>query len=97
MVLLETGKMSTREGNVVKLEDLLNEAIERAKKVIEEKNPDLENKDEIKKKVGIGAVVFNDLANSRVKDEIFNWDKVLNFQGETGPYIQYTYVRTNLT
>ena len=94
MVLLETGKMSTREGNVVKLEDLLNEAIERAKKVIEEKNPDLENKDDIAKKVGIGAVVFNDLANSRVKDEIFNWDKVLNFQGETGPYIQYTYVRT---
>ena len=94
MVLLETGKMSTREGNVVKLEDLLNEAIERAKKVIEEKNPDLENKDDIAKKVGIGAVVFNDLANSRVKDEIFNWDKVLNFQGETGPYIQYIYVRT---
>ena len=86
--LIDSGKWSDaeiedEEGNVVKLEDLLNEAIERAKKVIEEKNPDLENKDDIAKKVGIGAVVFNDLANSRVKDEIFNWDKVLNFQGET--------------
>lgn len=94
MVLLPTGKMSTREGTVVKLEDLLNEAIERAKKIIEEKNPDLENKDEIAKKVGVGAVIFNDLANSRIKDEIFDWDTILNFQGETGPYIQYTYVRT---
>lgn len=94
MVLLKTGKMSTREGNMIKLEDLLNEAISRAKKIIEDKNPDLENKDEIAKKVGIGAVIFNDLANSRVKDEIFDWDTILNFQGETGPYIQYTYVRT---
>ena len=94
MVLLPTGKMSTREGNVVKLNDLLNEAISRAKQIIEQKNPDLENKDEIAKKVGIGAVIFNDLANGRVKDEIFDWDTILNFQGETGPYIQYTYVRT---
>ena len=94
MVLLPTGKMSTREGNIIKLEDLLNEAIERAQKVIEEKNPDLTNKEEIAKKVGIGAVIFNDLANSRVKDEIFDWDTILNFQGETGPYVQYTYVRT---
>ena len=83
MVLLPTGKMSTREGNVVKLEDLLNESIQRAKKIIEEKNPDLENKEEIAKKVGIGAIIFNDLANSRVKDEIFDWDIILNFQGET--------------
>ena len=94
MVLLPTGKMSTREGNVVKLEDLLNEAIERAYKIIEEKNSELENKEEIAKKVGIGAVIFNDLANSRIKDEIFDWDTILNFQGDTGPYIQYTYVRT---
>ena len=94
MVLLETGKMSTRDGNVVKLEDLLNEAIERAKEIINEKNPKLKNKDEIAKKVGVGAVVFNDLSNSRVKDEIFNWDRILSFQGETGPYLQYTYVRT---
>ena len=95
MVLLKTGKMSTREGSIIKLEDLLAEAIERASKVIEEKNPNLENKDEIAKKVGIGAVVFNDLYNSRIKDEIFDWDIMLNFNGETGPYLQYTYVRTN--
>ena len=94
MVLLKTGKMSTREGNVIKLEELLNEAISRAKAIIEEKNPNLENKDEIAKKIGIGAVIFNDLSNSRIKDEIFDWDTILNFQGETGPYIQYMYVRT---
>ena len=94
MVLLPTGKMSTREGTSVKLLDLLNEAISRAKLIIEQKNPELENKDEIAKRVGVGAVIFNDLANNRVKDEIFDWDTILNFQGETGPYIQYTYVRT---
>ena len=94
MVLLPTGKMSTREGNIVKLEELLNESIQRAEQIIEEKNPLLENKNDIAKKVGIGAIIFNDLANSRVKDEIFEWEQILNFQGETGPYIQYTYVRT---
>ena len=94
MVQLPTGKMSTREGNVIKLEELLKESIERAEKIIEEKNPELENKKEIAKKVGVGAVIFNDLSNSRIKDEIFEWNKILNFQGETGPYIQYTYVRT---
>ena len=94
MVLLPTGKMSTREGNIVKLEELLNEAIERAKEIIEQKNPQLENKEEVAKKVGIGAIIFNDLSNSRVKDEVFDWNTILNFQGETGPYIQYTYVRT---
>ena len=94
MVLLPTGKMSTREGNVVKLEDLLKEAIHRAYEIIEAKNPELENKEEIAKKVGLGAVIFNDLSNNRVKDEVFDWDEILNFQGETGPYIQYTYVRT---
>ena len=94
MVLLPTGKMSTREGTVIKLEDLLNEAMDRAEKIIEEKNPDIENKKDIAKKVGIGAVIFNDLANNRIKDEVFDWDTILNFQGETGPYIQYTFVRT---
>lgn len=95
MVQLKTGKMSTREGNIIKLEDLLNEAIARASEIIEEKNPNLENKEEIAKKVGIGAVIFNDLYNSRIKDEIFDWDTMLNFNGETGPYLQYMYVRTN--
>ena len=94
MVLLPTGKMSTREGNIVKLEDLLNQAIHRAREVIENKNPDLENKEEISRKVGIGAIIFNDLSSNRIKDEIFDIEKMLDFQGETGPYIQYTYVRT---
>ena len=95
MVQLKTGKMSTREGNIIKLEELLNEAITRASKIIEEKNSNLENKEEVAKKVGIGAVIFNDLYNSRIKDEIFDWDIMLNFNGETGPYLQYMYVRTN--
>ena len=94
MVLLKTGKMSTREGTFIKLEDLLKESIQRAKNIIQEKHEEIENADEIAKKVGIGAVIFNDLSNSRIKDEIFDWDTVLNFNGETGPYIQYTYVRT---
>ena len=94
MVQLKTGKMSTREGNIIKLEDLLNEAISRVKEIMEAKNPDLENKEEIAKQIGIGAVIFNDLYNSRIKDEIFDWDTMLNFNGETGPYMQYIYVRT---
>lgn len=94
-VRLSTGRMSTRLGNFVKVEDLLNDAINQAKKIIEEKNPNIENKEEIAKKVGIGAVIFNDLATSRIKDEVFDIDSMLSFQGETGPYIQYTYVRTN--
>ena len=93
-VRLPTGRMSTREGNFVKVEDLLYETINRAEKIIEEKNQDLPNKDEIAKKVGVGAVIFNDLSTNRIKDEIFDIDNMLNFQGETGPYIQYTYVRT---
>ena len=94
MVQLKTGKMSTREGNAIKLEDLLNEAISRVKDIMEAKNPNLENKNEIAKQIGIGAVIFNDLYNSRIKDEIFDWDTMLNFNGETGPYMQYIYVRT---
>lgn len=94
MVMLKTGKMSTRDGNVVKIEDLLKEAIAKVKVIIENKNPELENKEDIATKVGIGAVIFNDLYNSRIKDEIFDWDIMLNFNGETGPYMQYIYVRT---
>ena len=85
--------MSTREGKVIKLEDLLKEAIEKSKEIIEEKNPNLENKEEVAKRVGVGAVIFNDLSNSRIKDEIFDWDTMLNFNGGTGPYVQYTTVR----
>ena len=94
MVMLPTGKMSTREGNIVKIEDLLNESIKRAQEIIAQKNPDLDNKEEIAKIVGVGAIIFGNLSTSRVKDIIFDWDAILNFQGETGPYIQYTYVRT---
>jgi len=93
-IRLSTGKMSTRLGNFVKVEDLLNDTISKAKEIIETKNPDLEEKEEVAKKVGIGAVIFNNLSTSRIKDEIFDIDAMLNFQGETGPYIQYTYVRT---
>ena len=94
MVNLPTGKMSTRLGNVVKIEDLLNGTIEKAEEIIAEKNPELEKKEEVAKKVGIGAIVFNTLATTTIKDQIFDWNTALNFQGETGPYIQYTYVRT---
>ncbi len=95
MIQLKSGKMSTREGNVVKLEDLLKESISRVKEIIEKKNPELEDKEKIAETIGIGAVIFNDLYNSRMKDEIFDWDEMLNFNGETGPYLQYIYVRTN--
>ena len=88
-------KIGSRKGNSVALEDILKEAIQKVEKIIEEKNPELEDKAEVERKVGVGAIIFNDLANSRIKDEIFDWDMLLNFQGETGPYIQYIYVRTN--
>lgn len=94
MVRLTTGKMSTREGNVIKVDDLLNETIEKVKEIIKEKNADLENKDEIAKRIGIGAVVFNNLATTLIKDVVFDWNTMLNFTGETGPYVQYIYVRT---
>ena len=94
MVSLPTGKMSTRLGNVVKIEELISETINKAKEIIEEKNPNLPDKDEVAKKVGVGAIVFNTLASTNIKDQVFDWNVALNFQGETGPYIQYTYVRT---
>ena len=87
-------KIGSRKGNSVFLEDILNEAIDKVRDIMNEKNPNIEGKDEIARKVGVGAIIFNDLSNSRIKDEIFDWDMLLNFQGETGPYIQYIYVRT---
>ena len=95
MVSLESGAMSTREGNVVFLEDVLNSVVAKAKKVIEEKNPDLEDKDKIAEQIGVGATLFGVLYNSRIKDMVFSADKVLNLEGETGPYVQYTYARCN--
>ena len=88
-------KLATRAGNAVLLEDLFEEAISRVRKVIEEKNPDCEIKDEIAQKVGVGAVIFNQLSTSRIKDINFVWDEALNFEGNTGPYVQYTYVRAS--
>lgn len=95
LVSLESGKLSTRGGNVVFLKDLLDEAIAKTKQIIMEKNPELENIDEVAKQVGVGAVVFNDLFNNRIKDVTFSWNKVLNFDGETGPYVQYTFARAS--
>lgn len=95
LVMLEDGAMSTREGRVVFLEDVLNQAISKTKEIIDEKNPDAPNVEEISKQVGVGAVVFNELSNNRIKDYTFSWNHVLNFDGETGPYVQYTYARAS--
>jgi len=94
MVSLEEGTLSTRKGRVVFLEDVLNKAVEKTKEIIEERNPNLANKEEVAKQVGIGAVVFQELYNNRIKDYTFSWNKTLSFEGETGPYLQYTYART---
>ncbi len=93
MVSFEGQAMSTREGRVVYLDDLLNNSIEKARKIIDEKSPDLENKDEVAKQIGVGAVVFFALYNNRIKDIDFWWDRALNFDGETGPYVMYTHAR----
>ena len=95
MVSLEEGTMSTRKGNVVFLEDVINKCIEKAYAIIDEKNPNLENKAEIAKKVGVGAVIFGALYNNKIKDIVFSYDKVLNFEGETSVYVQYTCARAN--
>ena len=93
LVSLKSGKLSTRKGNVLYAEDILNESIQKIREIIAEKNPDLPNKEEVAKQVGIGAIIFNDLYNQRIKDVLFDWEKLLNFDGETGPYVQYTYAR----
>lgn len=93
LVSLEEGTMSTRHGRVVFLEDVLNRAVEQTKEIIREKNVATDNIDDTAKMVGIGAVVFQELSNNRIKDYVFSWDKVLNFEGETGPYVQYTHAR----
>lgn len=93
LVSLGDGKLSTRKGHVVLMEDILNMSVEKTKNIIEEKNPNLENKDEIAEEVGIGAIIFEDLFNSRIKNVVFDFDRMLNFDGETGPYAQYTHAR----
>ena len=93
MVSYEGQTLSTREGRVIYLNDLLQRAQEKALAIINEKNPNLENKEEVARQVGVGAVVYSDLQASRIKDIDFWWDRALNFDGETGPYVQYTYAR----
>jgi arginyl-tRNA synthetase len=93
LVSLEEGTMSTRAGRVVFLEDVLLKAVEQTKNIIEEKNVTTGNVDEIAKDVGIGAVIFNELSNNRIKDYVFSWSKILSFEGETGPYVQYSHAR----
>ncbi len=93
-VSLEDGSLSTRKGRVVYLEDVLNKAIEKTTEIINERNPNLEDRDKVARQVGIGAVIFQELFNNRIKDYVFSWDKTLSFEGETGPYVQYTYART---
>lgn len=95
MVSLEDGAMSTRKGKVVWLEDVIQKCIEKAYAVIDEKNPQLENKNDIAEKVGVGAVIFGALYNNKIKDITFSYDKVLSFDGETGVYVQYTCARAN--
>ena len=95
LVSLKSGKISSRKGNVIFAEDLLRESINKTTSIIEEKNPDIPDKEEVAKQVGIGAIIFNDLYNQRIKDVIFDWNKLLNFDGETGPYVQYTYARVS--
>ena len=95
MVSLEEGTMSTRKGNVIFLEDVINKCIEKAYAIIDEKNPDLENKKDVAQKVGVGAVIFGALYNNKIKDIVFSYDKVLNFDGETSVYVQYTCARAN--
>ena len=94
MVSLEgVGALSTRNGNVVKLIDVIETAVKKTKEIISEKNPNLENADETAEAIGVGAVVFGALSNGRIKDMVFSFDKALNFDGETGPYLQYTHAR----
>ncbi len=94
LVSLEGGAtLSTRKGNVVFLEDVLNEAVSKTAEIMKEKNPQGIDVDQVAKEVGIGAVIFQELSNNRIKDYVFSWDKVLNFDGETGPYVQYTHAR----
>lgn len=93
LVSLEGAKLSSRNGNIIYAEDILRDAIAKSLEIITEKSPNLPNKDEVAKMVGVGAILFNDLYNQRIKDVSFSWDKVLNFDGETGPYVQYTHAR----
>ncbi|MCA0758055.1 arginine--tRNA ligase [Paenibacillus sp. N4] len=94
-VSMEGASLSTRKGNIVKLEAVLQQSIAKTKAIIEARNPEMENVDEVARQVGVGAVIFNDLHANRIKDIDFSWDEALNFEGETGPYLQYTHARAS--
>ena len=93
MISFEGQAFSTRKGRVVYLEDVLNQAMQKALDIINEKSPNLENKEEVARQVGIGAVIYSDLSAGRIKDIDFSFERALNFDGETGPYVQYTHAR----
>ncbi len=93
MVSLKDQTLSTRKGQVVFLEDVLNKTIEKTREIMENREDTVDDIDEVSRIVGIGAVKFQELYNNRIKDYVFDWDEVLNFEGETGPYVQYTYAR----
>lgn len=89
----DMGRMSSRKGNIIVFEDVISKAIEMVRSIIEVKNPDLKDKDAVAVKVGVGAIIFNDLVNDRVKNVDFDWERVLDFEGNSGPYVQYCNVR----
>ena len=93
MVSMQDGSMSTREGRVVFLEEVLNAAIEKTRAIIEEKNPGIKDKETVSRQIGVGAVIFSALYSGRIKDMVFDYDRVLNFDGETAPYVQYCHTR----
>ncbi|MDP3059011.1 MAG: arginine--tRNA ligase, partial [bacterium] len=95
LIKLPEGRMSSRQGKTIFLEEVFNKSIELVAEVIAAKNPLLAQRDDVARQVGIGAIVFGDLKNGRVKDVTFDWEDVLNFDGETGPYLQYTHARAN--
>ncbi len=93
LVRFKDGRMSTRKGKVILLEEVLNKAVQLSREIIAEKNPSLEDQETVARQVGIGAIIFGDLSNDRIKDVEFDWEKILDFSGETGPYIQYSHAR----
>ena len=93
MVSMEDGNFSTRSGNILYLDDILDASVEKTLSIIQEKSPDLEDKQSAAEAVGVGAILWSVLYNNRIKDVSFTWDKILNFDGETAPYVQYTHAR----
>lgn len=95
LIMLKDGKLSSREGGVIFLEDVIQMAVQKTLELIDQKNPGLEDKEEVARQVGLGAIAYKELSTSRIKDYIFDWDEALSFEGETGPYLQYANVRAH--